>query len=186
MSRYQTLPDFLADDLDIVSVGINPSPSSVQRGYPFASDRNRFWDALNQSRLVSAKREPSVDAMRSMLELDRIGFTDIVKRPTRSANDLSSADFKHGTEVLIAKLQRFSPRIVWFQGMTAARHYFRNAPSGSVQDLHWGRLSQQSSDLIYFVSPNPSSANATFSKDDLVRFLNQLADIKVGLEQVGL
>ena len=88
MSQSLTLADFLTDKLDVVSVGINPSPSSVQRGYPFASDRNRFWDALNLSSLVSEKRVPSVDAMRSLQEIDRIGFTDIVKRPTTMMNVL--------------------------------------------------------------------------------------------------
>jgi len=40
--KPKTLPDHLAPGLDIVSIGINPSRYSVERGFYFARPGNRF------------------------------------------------------------------------------------------------------------------------------------------------
>ena len=47
-----TLKDYLDYNLEILSIGLNPSTVSVERGYYFANPRNRFWRALNASGLV--------------------------------------------------------------------------------------------------------------------------------------
>ncbi|MCG8324164.1 MAG: hypothetical protein MI673_01500, partial [Thiotrichales bacterium] len=61
----ETLPDYLREELKIISVGLNPSIPSVQAGYYFANPRNRFWKALNQSRLVSVPLEPGIEIGRA-------------------------------------------------------------------------------------------------------------------------
>ncbi|MGR8949836.1 MAG: mismatch-specific DNA-glycosylase [Gammaproteobacteria bacterium] len=170
-----TLADFLGKNLSIVSVGINPSPASVIKGYPFASPQNRFWAALNQSDLVSQGRSPSIETMHELVEVEGIGFTDIVKRPTRSANDLRSADFRLGTNALVKKLASVNPAIVWFQGMLAARAFFRYAAAVSKIKPVWGEQELGEFPFGIFVSPNPSSANAAYSLSDLIDFFNQLA-----------
>lgn len=181
MTSTKTLPDYLAEGLDIVSIGINPSPSSVQKGYPFASTRNRFWPVLNRSNLLSAERAPSIPAMQALLETERIGFTDIVKKPTKSASELRSVDFKQGAHVLLNKLEQYRPRIVWFQGMTVARYFFKYTRQGEAFDIQWGRLCEQTGEPFYFISPNPSSANAAFTISDLVGYFNELATLKAEL-----
>ena len=178
MTITKTLPDYLAEGLDIISIGINPSPSSVQKGYPFASPRNRFWPVLNRSNLLSAERKPSIRAMKALLEIERIGFTDIVKKPTKSASELRSVDFKRGAHDLLNKLDQFRPRIIWFQGMTVARYFFKYAGRDAALDIQWGRLREQCGEPYYFVSPNPSSANAAFTISDLVGYFNELATLK--------
>ena len=174
----KTLPDYLAGNLAIISVGINPSPSAVRCGYPFASTRNRFWRALNQSTLVSQNREPSIEAMYELLEVDRIGFTDIVKRSTKSANELNARDFRDGANLLLDKLQYYRPRIVWFQGMLAAKSFFKHVKVQAVQRVCWGQLESVGNEFEYFVSPNPSSANAVYKLEDLVEYFNRLARLK--------
>ena len=49
MSREMTLPDYLRAGLDIVSIGINPSVYSVEKGFAFARPGNRFWPVFNKA-----------------------------------------------------------------------------------------------------------------------------------------
>ena len=70
----KTLPDFLACHLKMVSIGLNPSPVSVKSGFYFANPRNRFWPALNASRLVDEHLEPGTAAMELLFSKYRIGF----------------------------------------------------------------------------------------------------------------
>lgn len=171
----ETLADFLCPNLAIVSVGINPSPVSVTKGYPFASSRNRFWPALNQSKLPAARRQPSVDSMHELLEIDRIGFTDIVKRPTRQANELRVADYRAGARTLIEKLTDCDPSIVWFQGMLAARAFFKYLGPSFKYSPQWGAQEVPGLAFGVFVSPNPSPANASYSLTDLIGYYDRLA-----------
>ena len=65
----KTLPDYLDHNLKIVSIGLNPSPVSVKAGYYFANPRNRFWKALNGSRLVDVELQPGEAAMQELFGL---------------------------------------------------------------------------------------------------------------------
>ena len=78
----RTLPDHLAPGLDIVSIGLNPSVYSVERGFYFARPGNRFWPALNASGLIPEPLAPSPEAVERLFRQYRIGFTDLVKRAT--------------------------------------------------------------------------------------------------------
>ncbi len=73
----ESLPDYLADGLDIVSIGINPSRYSVERGFYFARPGNRFWPTLNASGLVPEKLDPGIAAIETLFNRYRIGFTDV-------------------------------------------------------------------------------------------------------------
>ncbi|MEC9340524.1 MAG: mismatch-specific DNA-glycosylase, partial [Pseudomonadota bacterium] len=92
----QTLPDYIDTELRLLSIGINPSLPAVAAGYYFANPRNRFWAALNQSGLLSAPVTPGVEAMTLILTRDRIGFTDLVKKPSAMAHHLKVADYRAG------------------------------------------------------------------------------------------
>lgn len=170
----KTLADFVAPGLRILSVGLNPSIPSVEAGYPFANPRNRFWKALNASELLSAPVEPGVAGMQQLLERERIGFTDVVKRPTRGAADLCAADYREGAPRLRALVESLEPRWVWFHGKLAWQHYLRHAGAGGSDD-GWGQQVYRIGNSRIFVTPNPSPANAAFSLDDLIDSYNVFA-----------
>lgn len=170
----KTLADFVAPELRILSVGLNPSLPSVEAGFPFANPRNRFWKALNASELLSAPVEPGIDAMRQLLERERIGFTDVVKRPTRGAADLRAADYREGAPRLRALIESLEPRWVWFHGKLAWQHYLRHADTGG-NDEGWGQQAWKVGSSRVFVTPNPSPANAAFSLDNLIDSNNSFA-----------
>jgi len=170
----KTLADFVAPDLRILSVGLNPSLPSVEAGFPFANPRNRFWNALNDSELLSEPVEPGIDAMRQLLEIERIGFTDVVKRPTRGAADLRAADYREGAPRLRALVESYEPRWVWFHGKLAWQHYLRHADSDG-NDAGWGQQTWKIETSRIFVTPNPSPTNAAFSLDSLIYSYNSFA-----------
>ncbi len=169
------LPDWLAPGLRIVSIGINPSLPSARAGYPFANPRNRFWPALNASRLVHAPLEPGVAAMNVLLERDGIGFTDIVKRATPMEKDVGRAEFAAGANVLLQKLHAYQPRLLWLHGKTPLNSLCRSA--GLSPRGEWGLQDVELDGIALFVTPNPSPANAAFSPAALLEWYNRLASL---------
>ncbi|HDP89353.1 MAG TPA: mismatch-specific DNA-glycosylase [Thioalkalivibrio sp.] len=176
----KTLADYLAPGLDIVSVGLNPSTNAVKAGYYFATPQNRFWRAFNASGLPAAPVEPGVGAMRLLLARDRIGFTDVVKRPSSSGSVLRAADFRADAPRLNEKLLGCAPRIVWFHGKVAWRQFLVHA--GYATDPgDWGEQAVCIGQSRVFVSPNPSPANAQFSLAVITASYRALADLREGL-----
>ncbi|MGE0485361.1 MAG: mismatch-specific DNA-glycosylase [Gammaproteobacteria bacterium] len=169
-----TLPDFVRPGLSVLAVGINPSLHAVRAGYPFAFPRNRFWPALNASRLVEEALEPGRAAMDVLLHRYGIGFTDVVKRPTPGMRDLRAADFARWAPVLADTVAVCRPRWLWFHGMVALRGFCRvvanDAPVGE-----WGAQPFELFGARCFVTPNPSPANARYSLADIIRHYDALA-----------
>lgn len=168
------LPDYLEKDLDIVFVGLNPSLYSARVGHYFANPRNRFWTALNRSGLVGRELSPEQDA--SLLGY-RIGFTDVVKRPTPQASGLSASDYRQWTPVLKAKLLEYQPRIICFHGLTGYKAYLRYAEGLEEKPL-LGLQERSIGKSRVFVVPNPSPANARFSVNDLINWYEQLKELR--------
>jgi TDG/mug DNA glycosylase family protein len=169
-----TLPDWIGPGLDVLSIGINPSIYSVRVGFPFARPQNRFWKALNASRLVGEELVPGRASMDRLLARHRIGFTDVVKRATSNASQLSRSDFERDAPLLLEKLRRFRPRIAWLHGRTGFDGFAR-AIDWEVEFEKLGEQPERCEGAIVFVTPNPSPANAHASLDDLVAWYRQLA-----------
>lgn len=169
-----TLPDLLDRGLRLVSVGLNPSLPSVRAGFYFANPRNRFWPALNASGLLDETLEPGPQAMQRLLQVHRIGFTDLVKRPTRGAGQLRAADYRAGAQELETRLAPWAPRMIWFHGRVAWGHFLRHARGGGPSG-GWGLQLECVAGVPVYVTPNPSPANAAFSLDRLVAYYRELA-----------
>lgn len=178
------LPDFLDGDLDIVTIGVNPSIASSRSGFYYAHPRNRFWPALNASRLVPVELDPGPAALARLSREFGIGFTDIVKRPTPMEKDLSTADLQAGAEVLHEKLLRVKPRILWFNGKTPHDRLMRLLKRDKAAG--WGEQPQDWEGMRLFVAPNPSPANAAFSLDDLVGWYDRLAELRERIRNQGV
>lgn len=155
-----TLPDYLRPGLRAVSIGINPSLYSVEAGFAFARPGNRFWPALLASGLAPAHLVPSREAIEWLHRHAGIGFTDIVKRPSRNAAELSRDDFREGAAQLAAKLARHAPDVAWFQGKEAWRRYREYALGLDAKaPLAYGLQAEKAGSCRVFVTPNPSGAN---------------------------
>jgi double-stranded uracil-DNA glycosylase len=178
---FRTLPDYLQPGLDLVFVGINPGLYSVQRGHYFARLTNRFWPAFSASKLSErVRRELGTDTLRAEhdAELPRfgIGFTDVVKRPSANAADLTAGDFKKWVPRLLEKLQRYRPRVACFHGLTAYRPFLDLALRCADRLPMLGHQPELVGAIRLYVVPNPSPANAHFTLTDQTAWYDRLAE----------
>jgi mismatch-specific thymine-DNA glycosylase len=87
------LPDYLAPDLDIIFVGINPGRRSAATGHHYAGPGNHFWPLLYESGLVP---EPMSYKQDWRAPEFGIGLTNLVARPSPSMDDLSLEEMREG------------------------------------------------------------------------------------------
>lgn len=116
--RVETLADLLRPGLRAVCIGINPSPVSVAAGHYYQGQiGRRFWQRLHQAGVIDAAGTGRED---DAAFLAGIGFTDIVKRPTPRAAEISAAELRHGRELLAEKLLSHRPSLLIFTFKKAA------------------------------------------------------------------
>jgi TDG/mug DNA glycosylase family protein len=143
------LPDIIAPGLDLLFVGFNPSVYSALRGHYYARPGNRFWYLLELAGLTPRRYAPEED--RALLDLG-IGITDLCPIPTPSIADVPRAVAEGGRGALIAKVARYAPRVVSFNGKATYERFFGRAPLG------WGLQGERigSAPSLAFVTPSSS------------------------------
>lgn len=172
----KTLPDYIGNNLNLLSIGLNPSLASVAAGYYFAGRNNRFWPALNASGLPGVDLKPGPEACQYLYEKRGIGFTDVVKRPSRGASDLRAADYREWVPHLEQRISEFAPAMLWFHGKVAFSYYLR-CRQQSDRNLEWGLQPVTQQGAKVYLSPNPSAANAVFSLEDLTSYYRELYEL---------
>jgi len=170
----ETLEDYLDFDLKILSIGLNPSSISVEKGYYFANPRNRFWPAFNASEILPEKFSPSKQSQDEIFKKYKIGFTDVVKRHSSMGKDLRAADYKKWAPILKVEIEKYQPKICWFHGKVAVGNYLKYTGS-EIKNIDWGRQKFKIKDSIVFVTPNPSPANAAFSLEVIIDWYRELS-----------
>ncbi|MCL6601727.1 MAG: mismatch-specific DNA-glycosylase [Paenibacillus sp.] len=114
--------DHLEQGLQVVFIGFNPSIRSGEIGHHYANPRNNFWRILHQSGLTPRLYDASEDG--ELLKLG-YGFTNIVSRPTRGAEDITREEYLQGRELLRDKLEHYRPDIACFVGKGVYTEYSR-------------------------------------------------------------
>ncbi len=144
-------PDLLRPGLTLVFCGYNPSLTSGQSGYHYAHPGNRFWRVLHASGITKRLYRPEEDEQ--LLDLS-IGFTNLVSRPTRRADELTREEIQAGAEELREKLERFEPCAVVYTGIGVYR-WFR-----ATSKVSWG-VQEDSAvpGVTDVVVPSPSGLN---------------------------
>jgi double-stranded uracil-DNA glycosylase len=175
--RRTRLPDRLRPGLDIVSIGINPSLYTVEHGFNFARPGNRFWPTFNAARIVPVQLQPGIPAVRALCSEHRIGFTDLVSRPTARADELTEEDYRNGAKALKRKLLLHQPAIAWFQGTSAFRKYLEHA-EGRRRGVGPGLQPESIGSTRVFVTPNPSGANPAANPELLLPWYLELKRLR--------
>ncbi|VEF48169.1 mismatch-specific thymine-DNA glycosylate (mug) family protein [Bacillus freudenreichii] len=159
------IPDHLKEDLDVLFIGFNPSIRSSETGHHYANPTNRFWTILYKAGLTDRK----VDADKDFTLLQKgYGFTNIVSRPTRNAQEISSAEYKQGRDELIKKITTYRPKIACFVGKGVYQQYSRR------KDVDWGaQKNPVVPGVIEFVAPS-SSGLVRMKMDEIVVIYKQL------------
>ncbi len=161
----KTVPDVIAEGLDVLFVGINPGLYSAASGHHFARPGNRFWPALFRAGLTPRQLKPQEE--RELLALG-FGITNVVARASAAADELTPAELAAGGKLLLEKIARFHPRRVAFLGIGAYRSAFAR-PQAAL-----GRQPEPIADAEAWVLPNPSGLNAHYTLDALARLFSSL------------
>jgi double-stranded uracil-DNA glycosylase len=120
--RVETLEDLLRPGLRAVCVGINPALRSVEAGHYYQGRLGQqFYERLRRSGLLP----PRTHGWEDDLAFERgVGFTDIVKRPTAKAAEVTVEEFEHGRELLRAKIEAVAAGLVIFMFKKTAEVLF--------------------------------------------------------------
>jgi double-stranded uracil-DNA glycosylase len=103
------------------------------------------------------------------------GFTDVVERATAKAAEVRPSEFQAGVSRLLDKLREFAPRFACFHGVTGYRHVRDWLARDGGGNFELGLQPLRVGATQIFLAPNPSGANAHYSRDDQVRWYNKLA-----------
>jgi TDG/mug DNA glycosylase family protein len=112
------LPDIIDYNLKILFIGFNPGLRSAETGHHYAGISNNFWKLLFESGLTPYRLKPEED--HTLLKMG-YGSTNIVSRPTRSASEISSAEFKAGAGRINDILLEYRPGIACYMGIGVYR-----------------------------------------------------------------
>lgn len=160
--RELTLPDYVSGRLRLLVCGLNPSPYSAESGVPFGRPGNRFWPAARAAGLVERERDPFAALARG------IGFTDLVKRATPGAHELSRDEYARGLGRVRALVREWRPRVVCFVGLEGWRRVVdpRARP---------GWLDSDFEARAAYLMPSTSGRNAHESLESLTAHLRAAA-----------
>ena len=161
--RGQEVDDLIGPGLKLLFVGINPGLWTAAVQTHFAHPGNRFYPALRQAGIVLRTISPAdgmTDDDRAHLQARGIGISNLVRRATARADELSAAELHAGGERLLGLVAEHRPAVVAIAGITAYRQAFgvRGAAAGRQpltddDERRW-------SGAALWVVPNPSGLNA--------------------------
>jgi TDG/mug DNA glycosylase family protein len=157
-TRAQTLPDTVGPGMQLLVCGLNPSVFSADVGVGFARSGNRFWPAAIAAGLVTVDRDA-----RAALAAG-IGMTDLVKRATPRADELTRDEYRAGLARVERLVRRLQPGAVCFVGLAGWRAAVsRQAVAGAQPDGIGGRPA--------YVMPSTSGLNARVPPSELADHL---------------
>ena len=163
VTRARTLPDTVGPGMRLLVCGLNPSVYAADAGIGFARPGNRFWAAALAAGIVTVDRDP-----RAALTGHGVGMTDLVKRATPRADELTRDEYRDG----FARVERLArwlrPGAVCFVGLAGWRAAVdRNAVAGVQATTCGGRP--------VYVMPSTSGLNARVPPAALAEHLRAAA-----------
>jgi TDG/mug DNA glycosylase family protein len=165
------LPEYLAPNLEIIFIGLNPGTFSDRQGHYFARPTNLFWTALYESGLVADRLRPEDDTR--MIEFG-YGLTDLVPRVTPNIDSLTRDEYIAGGKALRARIEPLTPRIACFVGITGYRAAFDpRAVPGAQSSPGWGRTK-------LFIVPSTSPRN-TYYRPQVIEWFKKLKEFHTAL-----
>lgn len=161
--RARTLADTVGPGMRLLMCGLNPSIYSADLGIGFARPNNRFWTAARAAGVVAVDRDPP-----AALRRHGVGMTDIVKRATVAASELTTAEYRTGL-VRVERLVRWlRPGAICFVGLAGWRAAIDRRAVAGVQPEGIGGVP-------VYVMPSTSGLNARTSVAELAGHLRAAA-----------
>lgn len=155
--RDAEIDDLVGPGLRLLFVGINPGLWTAATNSHFAHPANRFYPALALAGITPERIDPAAgmtDAQRRMM-IDRgIGISNIVRRATARADELTREELRAGAAALEQFVGAHRPTVVAIAGITAYRTAFGQPKART------GRQPGPFAGAQLWVVPNPSGLNA--------------------------
>jgi len=161
--RSRTLADTVAPGMRLLVCGVNPSPYSADAGVGYARPGNRFWPAALAAGIVGRDRHP-LDALLG----HGVGMTDFVKRATRTAAEVTRAEYEAGFERVSRLVEWLQPGAVCFVGLSGWRSVVDPRAAAGVQATTIGGRPA-------YVMPSTSGLNARTPLSELADHLRAAA-----------
>jgi TDG/mug DNA glycosylase family protein len=162
--RARTLADTVGPGMRLLMCGLNPSLYAADAGVGFARPGNRFWPAALAAGIVSRDRDPD-----HALWDHGVGMTDLVKRASPRADELTAAEYRAG----IARLERLAawlrPRLIVFVGLAGWRAAVDRSAAVGFQERRLGGRP-------VYLMPSTSGANAHATPAVLADHVRAAAD----------
>ena len=166
--RSHTLADTVGAGMRLLVCGLNPSLYAAALGVGFATSGNRFWPAAIAAGLVSADRDPQ-----SALRNHGVGMTDLVKRPSRRAEEIAASEFRQGLRRLETLAGWLRPAVLCFVGLAGWRAAVDRRAQAGAQSRRIG------GSPVYLM-PSTSGLNARCSLDELTEHLRRAERLAEG------
>jgi TDG/mug DNA glycosylase family protein len=176
--RDVEVPDLVGPGLKLLFVGINPGLWTAAVQTHFAHPGNRFYPALFRAGISAHEIDRSAgmtDADRADLIGRGIGITNLVRRATVRASELSREELREGGERLTRFVAEHRPKVVAVAGITAYREAFnerKTVPGRQPDSLD---LAGRFGGAALWVVPNPSGLNAHETVDTLAAAYREAA-----------
>lgn len=135
-------------------------------GHYYAGRDNQFWPILFESGVVPEPFDSHDD--KRVIEFG-IGLTDLVKRPSKTPEELTREDYAEGRIVLSQKLEEFAPRVVAFNGrLTYEQFAQRKCKLGEQKEPLYGAR-------VYVLPATSGPANQ--GRSEKLRHFRKLAQL---------
>jgi TDG/mug DNA glycosylase family protein len=164
-TRARTLADTVGPGMRLLVCGLNPSLHAADAGVGFVTPGNRFWPAALAAGLVTVDRDP-VHA----LVHHGVGMTDLVKRASPRAAELTRAEYVAGLGRLDRLVDWLRPGAVCVVGLAGWRAAADRRAVAGVSDRTIGGRP-------VYVMPNTSGINGSSTLADLTHHLRAAADL---------
>ena len=175
VTSTEGITDVIGPECSILFCGINPGLLSGSTGFHFARPGNRFWKALELSGLTDRLLDPSEQAL---LPAYGIGITNIVRRVSATANELTREELIAGGVELRGRVEAHQPQILAVLGLGAWRIAIDKRAQIGRQDETFGGAT-------LFVLPNPSGLQARYQLPELAELFGLVAAERKRLYAAG-
>jgi TDG/mug DNA glycosylase family protein len=166
--RARTLADTVGPGMRLLICGLNPSIYAADAGVGFARPNNRFWTAARAAGIVAVDRDPP-----AALRRHGVGMTDIVKRATVAASELTTAEYRAGLVRVEHLVRWLGPRAICFVGLAGWRAAVDRRAVAGVQPADLGGAP-------VYVMPSTSGLNARVPVAELAAHLRAAAALADG------
>jgi TDG/mug DNA glycosylase family protein len=163
--RARTLADTVGPGMRLLICGLNPSIYAADAGVGFARPGNRFWPAALAAGIVSVDRDPA-----AALRLHGVGMTDVVKRATVAAAELTNDEYKAGLDRVGQLVEWLRPGAICFVGLAGWRAAVDRKATSGIQPQGLGGVP-------VYVMPSTSGLNARVPLSELTDHLRAAATL---------